>query len=91
MPGRIRMLFTAGVLCVPLARGVGQGQVISVPRVPQRVVNGVPIGEPIQKTDPEYTEEARVAELEGTVVLSGVIGDDGFAHDLEVLRPLGAG
>jgi TonB family protein len=49
------------------------------------------IGEPIQKTDPEYTEEARVAELEGTVVLRGTIGEDGFAHDLEVLRPLGLG
>ena len=45
----------------------------------------------IQKTDPEYTEEARVAELEGTVVLGGAIGEDGFAHDLEVLRPLGLG
>ncbi len=49
------------------------------------------IGEPIQKTDPEYTEEARLAELEGTVLLGGAIGEDGFAHDLEVLRPLGLG
>jgi TonB family protein len=49
------------------------------------------IGDAIQKTDPEYTEEARVAELEGTVVLRGTIGEDGFAHDLEVLEPLGLG
>jgi TonB family protein len=49
------------------------------------------IGEPIQKTDPEYTEEARLAELEGTVLLGGAIGEDGFAHDLQVLRPLGLG
>jgi TonB family protein len=49
------------------------------------------IGEPIQKTDPEYTEEARVAKLEGTVVLRGRIGEDGLAHDLEVLEPLGLG
>jgi outer membrane biosynthesis protein TonB len=41
----------------------------------------LPISEPIQKTEPEYTEEARRAELEGTVVLIGVIGEDGFAHD----------
>jgi len=52
---------------------------------------GVPTTGPIQKTDPEYTEEARVAELEGTVVLLGVIGEDGFAHDLEVMQPLGLG
>jgi TonB family protein len=49
------------------------------------------IGEPIRKTDPEYTEEARVAELEGTVVLRGTIGEDGLAHDLEVTEPLGLG
>jgi TonB family protein len=49
------------------------------------------VGEPIQKTDPEYTEEARVAELEGTVVLRGTVGEDGFAHDLEVLQPIGLG
>ena len=49
------------------------------------------IREPIQKTDPEYTEEARVAELEGTVVLRGRIGEDGFAHDLAVIQPLGLG
>jgi TonB family protein len=47
--------------------------------------------EPIQKTDPEYTEEARLAELEGTVLLRGTIGEDGLAHDLEVLQPLGLG
>jgi TonB family protein len=45
----------------------------------------------IQKTDPEYTEEARVAQLEGTVVLGGVIDEVGVARDLEVLEPLGLG
>lgn len=49
------------------------------------------ITEPIQKTDPEYTEEARLAELEGTVVLLGMIGQDGLAHDLSVEEPLGLG
>jgi TonB family protein len=52
---------------------------------------GVPMIEPIQKGDPEYTEEARVAELEGAVVLSGAIGEDGFAHGLNVVQPLGLG
>jgi TonB family protein len=55
------------------------------------LAHAAPPIEPIQKTDPEYTEEARVAELEGTVVLRGTIGEDGFAHDLEVLEPLGLG
>jgi TonB family protein len=48
-------------------------------------------GEPIQKTDPEYTAEARVAELEGMVVLSGSIGEDGSAHNLQVVEPVGLG
>jgi TonB family protein len=50
-----------------------------------------PIAEPIQKTNPEYTEEARLAELEGTVLLRGTIGEDGFAHDLQVTEPVGLG
>jgi TonB family protein len=51
----------------------------------------VAASELIQKLDPEYTEEARVAELEGTVVLSGAVGEDGFAHELQVVQALGLG
>jgi TonB family protein len=47
--------------------------------------------EPIQGTDPEYTDEARLAELEGTVMLAGVIDESGLAQDLQVSRPLGLG
>jgi protein TonB len=42
---------------------------------------------------PEYPEAARQANVQGTVVLSAVIGRDGTVHDLrplsgaEVLRP----
>jgi TonB family protein len=78
MPGYTRALFIAGVLlCLCVSRGVCQDHPV--------------IGEPIQKTDPEYTEEARVVELEGTVVLRGTIGEDGLAHDLKVLESLGLG
>src|SRR5450631_1225064 len=38
--------------------------------------NGISV-EPIQKTDPEYTDEARVAGLEGIVLLRAAIGEDG--------------
>lgn len=48
-----------------------------------------PCVEPIQRIDPEYTDEARLAELEGTVVLSGVIDDSGLAQHLQVTTPLG--
>ncbi len=63
------------------------GQTISLPVVPRPVL----IVHPIQKTDPEYTDEARAAELEGTVVLDGEIDAEGFARNLKVVEPLGLG
>jgi TonB family protein len=38
-----------------------------------------------------YTKEARIAELEGAVLLEATIGVDGNARDLAVHRPLGLG
>ncbi len=51
------------------------------------------VGEPrvIYKTDPEYSEEARKAKYQGTVVLWLVVGPDGRAHDIRVQRSLGLG
>ena len=45
----------------------------------------------IVKTAADYSEEARLAELEGTVRLAGRIGDDGRPHELKVLDSLGLG
>jgi TonB family protein len=47
--------------------------------------------EPLRKVPAGYTGEARIAELEGCVLLEGTIGEDGMAHDLTVVRPLGLG
>jgi TonB family protein len=47
--------------------------------------------DPIQKTDPEYTDQARLAELEGTVVLRGTIDEEGLARNLEVAQSIGLG
>jgi TonB family protein len=41
--------------------------------------------------DPEYTGEAKDAKLSGTVLLSVVVGTDGIAHDINVVKPLGMG
>ncbi len=49
------------------------------------------IGDPIQKTEPEYTDEARIAELEGTVVLAAEIDESGLAQDLHVAESVGLG
>src|ERR1039458_5778921 len=43
------------------------------------------------KVEPEYSEEARKAKLQGTVVLSLSVNTDGKAEDIKVLRGLGMG
>jgi len=41
--------------------------------------------------DPEYPKQAKKAKITGTVVLTAVVGLDGLAHDISVVRPLGYG
>jgi TonB family protein len=45
----------------------------------------------VRKVEPEYTKEALDAKLEGNVVLSLVIGDDGVPVEIKVTRRLGMG
>jgi len=45
----------------------------------------------IAKATPAYTEEARLAKLEGSVLLSLVVGVDGQPGDIQVGRALGLG
>ena len=45
----------------------------------------------VSKAKPEYSEEARLAKLEGSVLLSLVVGADGHPRDIQVARPLGLG
>jgi TonB family protein len=55
------------------------------------VGKGVSAPSVAQKVDPEYSEEARAARLQGTVVVEVVIGADGIPHDPRVVRGLGLG
>ena len=43
------------------------------------------------KVEPEYSEEAREAKHQGTVVLAIQVGEDGRAHNIRVIRSLGLG
>ncbi len=45
----------------------------------------------VSKAPPAYSEEARLAKLEGSVLLSLVVAADGQPRDIQVLRPLGLG
>jgi TonB family protein len=43
------------------------------------------------RSKPEYTDEARLAKLEGSVQLSLVVAADGSMRDIQITRPLGLG
>ena len=43
----------------------------------------------ILKVDPAYSEEARVAKISATVLLQIVVGADGLANNVKVLRDPG--
>jgi TonB family protein len=48
-------------------------------------------GRPTYSPPPEYTEEARQAKIQGTVVLQMVLGTDGRPRDIKVVQSLGHG
>jgi len=56
-----------------------------------RAVNPVVVPKRIQKKQPDYSEEGRIAGLEGTVWVTGVIAEDGSPRDVRVTGPLGLG
>ena len=45
----------------------------------------------LSKIDPAYTEEAKAAKIDGSVLLSIVVGTDGLAHDINVVRGIDSG
>lgn len=55
------------------------------------VGGGVSAPSVLFKVEPEYSEEARKAKFQGTVVLSIVVDPTGKARDIRVVRPLGLG
>ena len=52
---------------------------------------GVTTPRAIYAPDPEFSEEARKAKFQGTVVLWLVVGTDGRTHEVRVFRSLGMG
>src|SRR5579864_1408293 len=56
-----------------------------------RIGGGVSPPSVLFKVEPEYSEEARKAKFQGTVVLFVVVDEHGNPRDLKVIRPLGLG
>src|SRR5580704_7908081 len=88
--GRIAILFSCALLLVRV-----QAQDSSVPTIrpvaPLRDGNDVTPPRATYMPDPEYSEEARETKLQGTCVLSLVVGADGKPRDIAVVRKLGMG
>jgi TonB family protein len=45
----------------------------------------------VYKVDPEYSEQARKAKFQGTVVLNLVVQRDGSVRDIRIVNSLGLG
>jgi periplasmic protein TonB len=71
--------------------GVGEGVGGGIGGGIYHVGGGVSAPRPIYDPDPEYSEEARKAKFQGSVMLLAIIGPDGRPHDLRVTRSLGMG
>jgi TonB family protein len=71
--------------------GVGPGKGGGIGGGVFRIGGGVSAPRPLYTPDPEYSEEARKAKYQGTVVLWLIVGPDGRPRDLRVSRSLGMG
>lgn len=71
--------------------GVGPGHGGGYGGGAYRVGGGVSAPKAVYSPDPDYSEEARKAKYQGTVVLWLVVGSDGKPHDIRVQRALGMG
>lgn len=71
--------------------GYGPGEGGGVGGGVYRIGGGVSAPTLIYKVEPEYSEEARKAKYQGTVVLYVVVDEKGMPKDLKVVRALGLG
>lgn len=71
--------------------GFGPGEGGGVGGGAYRIGGGVSAPTLVFKVEPEYSEEARKAKFQGTVVLYVVVDEKGQPRELRVLRPLGLG
>lgn len=71
--------------------GYGPGHGGNIGGGAYRIGGGVSAPSVLFKVEPEYSEEARKAKFQGTVVLSVVVDEKGNPKDLKVMRALGLG
>lgn len=82
---------SGGGIGVGAGPGVGEGRGGGVGGGVFRIGGGVSAPKATFAPDPEYSEEARKAKYQGTVVLSLIVGADGVPRDIKVARSVGLG
>jgi TonB family protein len=92
---RRNLIRTTAAFAVVLAAfatvGLRDGSAQAAPEHVYSVAEGVAAPKLLYKQDPEYSEEARIAKVEGTVLVNVVVGTDGLAHDISIVRGIGSG
>ena len=91
----------AGFACLALVLAIaqepppaaGDSNVVPTPQKPgpYRIGGGVSQPVPIYRPDPDYSEEARKARVQGTVILAIVVDEEGNPRNVRVVKPLGMG
>lgn len=71
--------------------GLGPGEGGGVGGGVYRVGGGVSAPRVVYSPDPEFSEEARKAKYQGTVLLWVTVGADGLARDIRIVRSVGMG
>ena len=71
--------------------GVGPGSGGGIGGGIYKVGGGITAPKPVDTPDPEYTEEARRAKIQGTCILWLIVDAEGHPRDIRVVRGLGYG
>lgn len=82
---------TGGGLGSGKGQGYGPGEGGGTGGGVYRIGGGVSAPAILSKVEPEYSEEARKAKYQGTVVLRIIVDEKGIPKSLVVIRPLGLG
>jgi TonB family protein len=73
------------------ARAAELGRKLAASATPLKVGGGVTPPRLLSKVEPEYSEQARDAKYQGTVLLQIVVDTDGKAKNISVIKSLGYG
>jgi len=87
---RLVVVFTV-VLAAIGTVGLRSSHAQETPEHVYQMSDGVTAPALLYRIEPQYTEDARAAKVEGTVLLNVIVGTDGLAHDISIVKGLDSG